>query len=202
MNTNKSVFLGKFEVRSMGDDGVVEGRAIVFDSTTDMGWYNERIDVHALDNTDMRDVRFCLNHDTEYVYARSRNNNENSTMQLSVRDDGLWIRANLDIANSPQAQSLYSAIKRNDIDQMSFMFNVDADTWADIDTDHPTRTINSISKIYEVSAVTFPAYTDTSISARSIDGVLDSAKSSLESVKAEKRAIELQKLKVKILSEV
>ena len=85
---------------------------------------------------------------------------------------------------------------------MSFMFTVGADKWEDIDTDHPTRTITSISKIFEVSAVTFPAYEATTLEARGLSGALDSALESLENARAEKRAKERQKQKIKILAEV
>ena len=85
---------------------------------------------------------------------------------------------------------------------MSFMFTVDGDRWEDIDSEHPQRHITSISKVFEVSAVTFPAYEATSIQARGLAEALDSAKASLESVKAEARRVELQKQKIRILSEV
>ena len=80
------------------------------------------------------------------------------------------------------------------------MFVVDGDSWEDIDSEHPKRTITAIRKVMEVSAVTFPAYEQTSISARGLDSVLDNAKSSLESVRAEKRAIEIKKQKIRILA--
>ena len=82
------------------------------------------------------------------------------------------------------------------------MFTVNGDNWEDVDSDHPKRTITAIRKVMEVSAVTFPAYEQTSISARGLDSALDNTKSSLESVRAEKRAIEIKKQKIKILSEV
>lgn len=85
---------------------------------------------------------------------------------------------------------------------MSFMFVVDADGWEEEDSDHPKRHIRSFAKIFEVSAVTFPAYEQTSISTRGLADALDNAKASLESVRAEKRAIELYKAKIKLLSEV
>ena len=79
------------------------------------------------------------------------------------------------------------------------MFTVDSDTWADEDTDYPKRTINRIGKVFEVSAVTFPAYAQTSISARGLSDALESAKESLESVKAEKRRIEALKMQIQIM---
>ena len=82
------------------------------------------------------------------------------------------------------------------------MFTVDSDSWDDLESDHPTRHIRNITKVYEVSAVTFPAYEATSITARGLSDALESAKASLESAKAEQRAIERKKQKLKMLMEV
>ena len=163
---------------------------------------NERIADGALADTDLKDVRFLVNHNTDMIpLARSRNNNENSTMQMSVEDGvGMHIRVNLDTENNAEAKALYSAVQRGDISGMSFMFCVNGDAWEDIDSEHPKRTITAIRKVMEVSAVTFPAYEQTSISARGLDSALDNAKSSLEQVRAEKRAIEIKKQKIRILA--
>ena len=177
-----------FEVRANNDEEhgtFLEGTPIVYDSWTDLGWYDEMIDRGALADTDLRDVRFLINHNTDMIpLARSRNNNENSTMQTSVDDEvGMKIRVNLDTENNAEAKALYSAVERGDISGMSFMFTVDGDRWEDIDSEHPQRHILSISKVFEVSAVTFPAYEATSIQARGLSDALDNAKASLESVK-------------------
>ena len=82
------------------------------------------------------------------------------------------------------------------------MFTVDADKWEDIESDHPTRTILRLGKIFEVSAVTFPAYEQTSITARGLSDALESAKDSLESERRKLKAIEAQKQKIRILLEV
>lgn len=195
-----------FEVRAEQDENhgnILTGRPIVYDSRTDLGWYDEIIEKGALMDTDLRDVRFLVNHNTDMIpLARSRNNNANSTMQMSVDDEGMVIRVDLDVENNSEAKNLYSAVERGDIDGMSFMFTVDGDKWDDIDSDHPVRTVTNISRVLEVSAVTFPAYEATSISARGLDSALDNAKSSLENVKAEARSRELKKQKIRILSEV
>lgn len=195
-----------FEVRAEQDEkhgNILTGRPIVYDQKTDLGWYDEIIEQGALADTDLRDVRFLVNHNTDMIpLARSRNNNANSTMQMSIDEEGMAIRVDLDIENNSEAKNLYSAVERGDIDGMSFMFTVDGDKWDDIESEHPTRTITNIGKVMEVSAVTFPAYEQTSISARGLDSALDSAKSSLDSVKAEARAIELKKQKIRILSEI
>lgn len=179
------------------------GRPIVFNQRTDLGWYDEIIEAGALDTTDLKDVRMLVNHNTDMIpLARSRNNNENSTMQLIPDGDGMKIRADLDIENNADARSLYSAVGRGDISGMSFMFSVDKDSWDDIDTEHPTRHIRSISRILEVSAVTFPAYSQTSIQTRGLAEALDSAKASLESERARRAEIEKRKQRIRILTEV
>lgn len=184
------------------------GRAIVFDQPADLfspriGNYQEFIDRDALQNTDMRDVRFLINHNTNMVpLARSRRNNENSTMQMVVTDGGLDIRVDLDVENNADARSLYSAVNRGDISGMSFRMIVDEDRWDDVNPDMPVRHVMSISKILEVSAVTFPAYAQTSISTRGLSDALDSAADSLESERARLAEIERRKQKIRLLMEV
>ena len=174
----------------------IVGMPIVFGERTNLGYFDEVIDQHALDNTDLRDVRFLVNHDTSKIpLARSRNNNANSTMQMEVTEEGMNIRVDLDTENNSEARNLYSAIKRGDISGMSFAFLVDGDAWENLESDHPTRTITSISRVFEVSAVTFPAYEATSISARDDLAALESARSALESAH---RAEKLEKLRNKL----
>ena len=196
-----------FEVRAEQNEEhgkFLSGQPIVYNEKTDLGWYSEVIDDGALTDTDLRDVRFLVNHNTDMIpLARSRNNNVNSTMQMEVvPGSGMSIRVNLDTENNAEARSLYSAVERGDISGMSFMFRVDEDSWDDLDSEHPTRHVRSISKVFEVSAVTFPAYEATSIQARGLSDALDSARTSLESAKAEARAIERRKQKIRIMTEV
>ena len=175
------------EVRAEQDEqhgAYITGTPIVFDQRTDMGWYEEVISRMALDGCDLKDVRFLVGHNTRGIpLARSRNNNENSTMQMTVTDYGMDIRVNLDIENNAEARALYSAVKRGDISGMSFMFlaDIEKDDWENKNTDYPRRTINSIVRVLEVSAVAFPAYPQTSIQAASEGETLDSAHASLES---------------------
>ena len=194
-----------FEVRAEENERgkTLTGVPIVYNARTNLGWYDEIIKSGALDETDLKDVRFLVNHNTDMIpLARSRNNNENSTMQMTVGDEGMTIRVDLDTENNADAKALYSAVSRGDISGMSFMFTVDGDSWDDIESDHPTRIIRKIDRVFEVSAVTFPAYAQTSIQARGLSETLDSAKDSLESAKAASRAIERQKQKIRILTEV
>lgn len=180
----------------------ITGRPIVYNSMTDLGYFNEIIEAGALDKANLKDVRFLVNHDTSMIpLARSRNNNENSTMQLEVDKEGMGIRVNLDTENNSEARNLYSAIKRGDITGMSFMFTIDDEEWADLESDHPTRHIRKIGQVFEVSAVTFPAYESTEISARDKEA-LESAKATLESVRSQslesdKANLELEKAKLR-----
>lgn len=173
-----------FDIRAEQNEdevGIVNGRPIVYESKTDLGYFDEVIERGALDGADLKDVRFLVNHDTRMIpLARSRNNNANSTMQLTVDAQGMAIRVNLDTKNNSDSRSLYSAIERGDISGMSFMFSVDEDRWTDLESEHPTRHITKISNVIEVSAVTFPAYDDTSIGVRNKEA-LDNARSLLES---------------------
>lgn len=189
----------ELEAREEGEVGKISGRPIVYNSRTDLGWFDEVIEVGALDDADLTDVRLCLNHDTSYVYARSRRNNPNSTMRLTVDQSGMGFDADLALEESPKARDYYSAVKRGDIDKMSFMFSVKEDRWEDVDSDHPTRHITKIGSVVEVSAVTFPAYDATSIQidARSKEA-LESARQSLENEK-QQRAKELESLEIEKL---
>ena len=176
------------EVRAENNEkhgNYITGRAIVFNSVTDMGYFDEIIEPGVLDEADLRDVRMLINHDTKMVpVARSRN---------TVNDQGMDIRADLDTENNPDAKKLYSGVSRGDISGMSFMFYIKEQKWERMDTDHPLRRILKIERVLEVSAVTFPAYEATELSAReenrqaleSAKEALESARRSLDSEKAE-----------------
>lgn len=197
-----------FEVRAETDEkgSVITGRPIVYNSRTDLGFFDEIIEPGALNKTDLTDVRFLVNHDVSKIpLARSRRNNGNSTMQLATDEQGLSIWVHLDTENNSEARSLYSAVQRGDITGMSFMFSVNGEEWDNLESEHPTRRVLDIGSVVEVSAVTFPAYESTEIYARSKEA-LDNARSALE--KARKQSaepldngneLELLKEKTKIL---
>ena len=175
-----------FEVRAEDTESghIITGRPIVYNSRTDLGLFDEIIEQGALDGADLTDVRFLVNHDTRKIpLARSRRNNGNSTMQMSVDSFGLNLdKVDLDIENNADARALYSAVKRGDITGMSFMFSIDDEEWEDLESDHPTRHIWKIGSVVEVSAVTFPAYESTDIYARSKEA-LDNARSAVETAR-------------------
>lgn len=142
---------------------IVEGRAIVYDSPTVMFEFNgikyyEVIARGALDGADLKDVPFKYNHsDAVMVMARTRN----KTLELIPDDKGLLIRAKL--ADTTAGRDLYELIRRGDIDKMSFAFTVTEQSY---NKDTHTRTITKFKRIWDVSAVDTPAYSDTFISAR------------------------------------
>lgn len=198
-----------FDVRAERNENkyTLAGVPIVYNQRTNIGYFDEIIVKGALDKTDLKDVRFLVNHDLNKIpLARSRNNNKNSTMRLKVTDKGLEIEVDLDCDNNADARSLYSAVERGDITGMSFMFGVRGEDWEDLDSEHPLRKITDISTVVEVSAVTFPAYEQTEITARDKQA-LDNAKTTLESARAksldesekQKRELELEKLKIEVL---
>lgn len=184
-----------FEIRAIeNDEGekIIAGRPIVYNSVTDIGWYDEVIESGALDGTDLTDVRFLVNHNTEMIpLARSRRNNGNSTMQLTPDYQGLSIEVKLDVENNTDARALYSAIERGDITGMSFCFSVDDEEWENLESEHPIRHIRKISSVVEVSAVTFPAYDATEIYARGKEA-LENARSLVET-KRQQREQSLEK---------
>lgn len=205
-NLEKRSFFFDIRAEENESGNIITGRPIVYDSRTDLGYFDEVIERGALDRTDLTDVRFLVNHDISRIpLARSRRNNGNSTMQLTVDDAGMGIRVQLDTANNSDARALYSAVQRGDITGMSFMFSIpkNGDEWEDINSDHPTRRIKEIGSVVEVSAVTFPAYDATEINARSND-VLESARQAVETArqsraKSVETDLELLKAKTKIL---
>lgn len=190
-----------FEVRAEETEQgekIITGRPIVYDSRTDLGWFDEIIESGALNETDLTDVRFLVNHDTKMIpLARSRRNNGNSTMKMTPDYQGLLLDfVKLDVENNTTSRALYSAVQRRDITGMSFMFSIDDEEWQDLESDHPTRIIKKIGSVVEVSAVTFPAYESTEINARSKEA-LDNARSALESARQQSvKSVETDELKL------
>lgn len=155
------------------EDMTIEGVACVFDSeTTLFEWegieYKEKVDKNAFKSADISDVIFNYNHGGR-VYARTRND----SLHLEVKEDGLHVLISLNPEDEGHKQ-LYRDIKSGLIDKMSYAYTVSEESY-DIDTH--VRTVLKIKKLYDVSAVDFPAYDSTSISARS---VLDLEKSEME----------------------
>lgn len=150
-------------------DFYVEGLATTFDDPYLMyEWdgvkYYERIDAHALEGADMSDVIFQYNH-TGKVYARTSNN----TLGLEPTSRGLLTFA--DLSKSAAAKDMHEEIKNGLVTKMSWAFTVAEDSY---NRDTHTRSILKIRKVFDVSAVSYPANGNTDITARSyFDGVIE-----------------------------
>lgn len=162
---NKLTRYADIELRSLDDrDNHVEGYAVVFNQEADLGWFTEEIDPHALDFADMGDVVLNYNHDDNYLLAGTRN----GSLRLQVRDMGLY--QDSDIIDTTQGQDIMKLVRSGLISKMSFSFTIDAENggefW-DNRNGKEHRIIRKISKLFDVSLVTFPAYPQTSVHARS-----------------------------------
>ena len=184
------------EQRSEGDESyMVEGYASTFEpyvlfETLDGVQYKEQIDPKAFDEADMSDVIFCKDHQGT-VFARTRNN----TLSIIADENGLYTRTNL--GKTASAREMYEEIKAGMYDQMSFAFIVTDD---DYDSKTHTRTIKRIGKVFDVSAVSFPANPGTDISAISarsyVDGVIEMEQAERlaeQKVQEEKRRLDAAK---------
>lgn len=157
------------ELRAEDDAPVLVGHAAVFNSLSEEMWgFRERIEKGAFRKTIQEaDVRALFNHDPNFVLGRTKA----KTLELSEDETGLLTR--ITPPDTQWATDLVKSIKRGDIDQMSFGFKVIKDEWEeDFDTEPPmfTRTLKEV-RLYDVSPVTFPAYSDTDVSVRAIDKV-------------------------------
>jgi len=145
-----------YEVRA-GEPLKLEGVAIVFNQPAKIGGVTEVISPDALRGVDLSGVVLLTNHDGEGIpLARSP-----KTLTLTVTERGLEMSAVL--PDTEQARAVYEAVKRGDLSEMSFAFDI---TESAFDEAAQTRTITAIGKIYEISIVNFAAYKQTSIQAR------------------------------------
>lgn len=178
----------KFDAK---EDMIVEGYASTFDTYVMYSFdgvdYFERIDKNAFDNADMSDVIMQYDHEGR-VYARQ----SNGTLELSVDDNGLKVRA--DLSKTEGSRRLYEDIKAGMVTQMSFAFTVNEDSYQ---KDTHTRVIRNIKKLYDVSAVSIPANPNTQISARDyFNGVIEMEQA--ERLEAEKRERKIALLKLRM----
>ena len=176
-------------------DYYVEGYATTFDDPYvlweyDGVQYKEVVDRHALDGADLSDVIMQFDHGGR-VFARIGKSN---TLLIEPQERGLFIAA--DLSKTEQARSMHEDIAAGLITKMSWAFVVQEDSY---DRETHTRRILKIKKVYDVSAVSFPANPSTDISARSwIDGVIEAEKAERLAAQAAER----EKKKIRILLEV
>lgn len=151
----------EFKTREDGEEFFIEGYFAVFNSIYEIApGMTESVAPGAFTNTIADDIRALVNHDTTLVLGRT----SVKTLELAQDERGLWGKITIN-PNDRDAMNLYERVKRGDVSQCSFGFDI-------VDEESEYREDGSIHwtikevKLYEVSCVTFPAYSETSISAR------------------------------------
>lgn len=185
----------EFERREKTEDGkmMVTGKPIAFNSETviweyDGVQYKEIIDARAFDGAKIDDVVLNIDHMGKPA-AKTKNN----TLKLDIRADGVYMDA--DLSQNSTGRELYEDIESGFYDKMSFAFSVEEDSY---NRDTHTRTIMKIKRLYDVSAVTFPAYEQTSISARSwAEAQYGIEAAEVAATEVAKRQVDLESLKLK-----
>lgn len=184
------------EVRTSEEtDMVVSGYALKWDTwSEDLGGFTETIDKEALKDTDLSDVRCYFNHDSSMVLGRT----SSGTLELELDDTGLYFRCQL--PDTSYGRDLFQSIKRSDINQCSFGFIIDedGDDFNKRDDGMYERIIRKIKSLWEISIVSMPAYSDTSVAVaqRSIEKL---EQEELDKIALEQRELEIARLKLELL---
>lgn len=152
------------ETRGEGDKktSTLRGYAAVFNSRSEvLGWYREILmpGAFAAPIAERQDVRALLNHDPNIVLGRTTN----GTTRLS--QDGTGLLSEIDLPDTQAARDLATSIARGDINQMSFAFSTRDYQW-DVEDGEYVRVVRSVKRLYDVSPVTYPAYSATSVGLR------------------------------------
>ncbi|MBN9024841.1 MAG: HK97 family phage prohead protease, partial [Rhizobiales bacterium] len=151
------------EIREAGTAKVARGYAALFNVRADIGGYFSEMILPGAFAQSLKsaDVRALINHDSGRVIGRL----SSGTLRLAEDEKGLF--AEIDLPDTTDGRDLATLLERGDISGMSFGFNVTHDEW-DETGPVPARTIHQI-ELFEVSAVAFPAYDDTTLALRSLD---------------------------------
>lgn len=187
--------LDVLEVRKQeeGSSVVVEGYSLLFDSwSEDLGGFKEVVNRNALKNTNMSDVRALFNHNADHVLART----SAETLKLDIDDKGLKFR--FKTPDTSYGRDLAENLRNGNVNQCSFGFRI-ADEGDSFEYDSKEgiykRSLNNIAEIADVSIVTYPAYSETSVAPalRSIENIKK------EEVDAQKqKELEQRKRKLKL----
>lgn len=147
----------------MPESRTVEGYAAVYNEETDLGFFREMILPGAFDGADMSDVRALFNHNPDGILARTAS----GTLTLEVDERGLKYR--FEAPNTTLGNDLLEMIRRGDISQSSFAFTIDRVAWEEERGKPDLRKIERFAALYDVSPVTYPAYSSTTVSTRSAE---------------------------------
>jgi HK97 family phage prohead protease len=155
----------KIEVRAQPESRVIEGYAAVFETPTDMGNYLEEIASGAFDGADDKDVVALFNHDANYPLART----SNGTLELASDARGLFYR--FEAPDTTFGNDLLKMVRSGLIAQSSFAFTIRKDNWMQEAGMKPKRRIEQVDMLFDVSPVTYPAYKETSVTARALQNI-------------------------------
>lgn len=198
MKQERRTITGTVHARAIGDGMPKEigGIAAVVNSVTDLGYFEEVITPGAFDYALSReyDIRCLFNHEAELILGRTKA----ETCKVFVNADGNLEYTWLPDYENPTHMSVVRSIMRGDITQSSFAFTIKEQTWTD-STKYGTmgkRTITMIDELFDVSPVTYPAYSETEADARSIIKMRDEE---LQIQAAEQSQIDADILKVALL---
>lgn len=159
------------ELRSSEDGNIVEGYPIVYDQETDIGWFREKIARGAATNALKSSDEFVLfNHDPNFPLARR----SNGTLEVTEDDHGVKIRA--DLSKSARGREVHEMVKNGLIDKMSFAFSTEKESWEYAQGKSDLRIVEEFRELFDYSPVTYPAYKQTELQARSAKDVFDSRK--------------------------
>ena len=198
MKQERRTITGSVHARAIGDGMPKEigGIAAVVNSVTDLGYFEEVITPGAFDYALSReyDIRCLFNHEAELILGRTKA----ETCKVFVNADGNLEYTWIPDYENPTHMSVVRSIMRGDITQSSFAFTIKEQTWTD-STKYGTmgkRTITMIDELFDVSPVTYPAYSETEADARSIIKMRDEE---LQIKAAEQSQIDADILKVALL---
>ncbi|MCW7552142.1 HK97 family phage prohead protease [Endozoicomonas gorgoniicola] len=162
MKENRESRLGTIELRDDDGEQRISGYAAMFNSLSEnLGGFREQIAPGAFDQVMQDDVRALFNHEPHLILGRTTAD----TLQLSLDDTGLRYR--IDPPDTQYARDLIKSIERGDVTQSSFAFWVEDDSWDEDKDGRVIRTVKKFRRLYDISPVTYPAYPDTSVAARS-----------------------------------
>lgn len=157
------------ELRANIESRTIVGYAAKFEKWSEpiMGWFREKIDRDAFSECDVTDVIMCFNHNVDSILARTTS----GTLTLSTDDEGL--RFEFEAPATSLGNDMVELVRRGDISKCSFKFTVEEDEWLyaskENGLEYDERTIRKIDKLYDVSLVVYPAYTDTEASLRHLE---------------------------------
>lgn len=172
----------EFKTRTDGEDMIIEGYFVVFEQPYVIDEYFEEIVArNAFDGAEMSDVRALIDHLPHLVLGRTTAH----TLDISIDDIGLYGTIKIN-AQDADAVSLHARCQRGDVDQASFGFDEQSVEYTELPGGRTRRTITKISKLWEISVCTFPAYEQTFVSARS---------AAAADLKAQRLAAQKEKLK-------